>query len=217
MKRLEKLPKPKVLVDNEATWTESYVRAVAAGNAKGYERWRHEEIKVTLRAETDDKCAYCESFIADVAYPHVEHIVPKAIHPELAHIWRNLTWACPRCNVSKDVSYHPTDGVLDPYVDEIDTHLEFHGDLVDCPLGDQRGETTIVACDLNRYELLRSRAARLRTLRQLVERWNGAEQPLRATLEEAIRLDAAQGEYTAHVFAYLDRIGFPIKSSDARQ
>jgi hypothetical protein len=211
---LEKLPKPKILVDNEVTWTQAYVKATAAGNAKNHEKWRHEDIKITLRAETDDKCAYCESVIADVAYPHVEHIVPKAIHPELAHSWPNLTWACPKCNVAKDVAYHPTNGVLNPYVDPIDSHLEFHGDMVDCPLGDHRGELTIIACNLNRYELLRSRVSRLRAVRQMVERWNTAEDPLRATLALAIRLDAAQGEYTAHVSAYLHRIGFPVEPEE---
>ncbi|MEW1952052.1 HNH endonuclease [Terrabacter sp. NPDC080008] len=184
--------------------------AHATEGAKNHEKWRHEQIKLTLRAETNDKCAYCESFIADVAYPHVEHIVPKSLHPELAHTWHNLTWACPRCNVSKDVAYHPTAGVLNPYVDTIEEHLEFYGDLVDCPLGSQRGEATIIACDLNRYELLRSRVARLRAIRQMAERWNAAIDPMRTTIESAIRLDAAQGEYSAHVSAYLRKIGFPL-------
>jgi hypothetical protein len=214
VRKLNKLPKPHILEVKEDVWTTAYVSAVAAGTAKNAERWRHEEIKLTLDAETDGKCAYCESLVLDVAYPHVEHIVPKAIHPELAHRWHNLTWACPKCNVAKDVAYHPTEGVLNPYVDDIEAHLVFHGDFIDSPLGDPRGAITVIACDLNRYDLVRSRVARLCAVRDLVVRWHGEVGPMREALATAIRLDAERGEYTAVVGAYLKRVGFPLDPVD---
>lgn len=205
MRSLEKLPKPKVLERNEEA---AYV---ASNRAREHEKWRHKNIKATLFAETDGKCAYCESAVQDVAYPHVEHIIPKSARPDLAHHWPNLTSACPRCNVGKDATYDPTENVLNPYVDDLEMHLEFHGDLVDCPLGDRRGALTIVACDLNRYDLVRSRVIRIRAVRELVERWHSEVGAMRSALAIAIRLDARQGEFTAHVTAYLRRIGFPLE------
>lgn len=210
MKALTKDDPPHVLAMNFQTWTDNYVAAHGTDRVKRHEKWRHKKIKVALRGETDDKCAYCEAHSSHVSYPHVEHMIPKSVHPELAHEWTNLTWACALCNISKDAAYHPTDGVLNPYVDDISAHLEFHGDLVDCPLGDVRGQITIRACDLNRYELVRARAARLLAMRQMAENWNNLSGVSREVMASAIRLEASRGEFTSHVYEYLRRIGFPI-------
>ena len=91
MRRLTKTPKPLVLVANEEAWTVAYVAAVGTSNEKKCEKWRHPAIKQALHAETSGKCAYCEALMGDVTFPHVEHLIPKALRPELAHTWRNLT------------------------------------------------------------------------------------------------------------------------------
>ena len=101
MRRLTKGPKPQVLVLNEVAWTAAYIAGVETGQGNKYEKWRHREIKVALDEETSGKCAYCEGLMGDISYPHVEHRVPKALKPELAHVWENLTWACPQCTVRK--------------------------------------------------------------------------------------------------------------------
>lgn len=139
MRRLTKGPKPGILVRYGDVWTRNYLQAVLEDNEKAHEKWRHDEIKHALSEETRGFCAYCEVQVVDVTYPHVEHLVPKSARPDLAHEWTNLTWACPRCNVGKAAIYDPANGVLNPYADSISDHLEFHGDFVDCPLGDKRG------------------------------------------------------------------------------
>ncbi|MGW4328654.1 HNH endonuclease [Nocardia sp. NPDC004573] len=211
MRRLTKRDKPEVLADNEEQWTTEYVAARHSGVEKKHEKWRHPEIRDALSEETDRKCAYCESFVADVAYPHVEHIIPKAIHPELAHRWANLTWACPVCNSNKGDFYHATNGILNPYEDDIDEHLRFHGDFASSRLGAQRGDVTVTQLKLNRIDLVHARVRRLMHIKEMLERWHIADDPMRGVLESAIRLDAAEGEFTATVEAYLEREDFPLK------
>ena len=90
------------------------------------------------------------------------------------------------------------------------THLIFFADFVDWRLGDMRGELTVRTLDLNRIDLVYARLRRVFEMRELVERWQAADDPLRGVLEAAIRIDAKQGEYTASVDAYLRQKGFPV-------
>ncbi|BDT97317.1 HNH endonuclease [Nocardia sputorum] len=213
MRRLIKGDKPNVLSKNEDKWTTDYVTAKRAGTEKKYEKWRHPEIQQALSEETGKRCAYCEQFVADVAYPHVEHIIPKGLQPELAHRWHNLTWACPVCNTNKGEFYHPTDGLLNPYEDEIEEHLRFHGDFASSRLGANRGEITVTQLKLNRIDLVTARVRRLASIKEMLERWYVAVEPMRSVLATAIRIDATDGEFTATVEAYLEREGFPLKQS----
>jgi hypothetical protein len=186
------------------------LEACKTGTQKKYENWRHPQIRDGLRAETTGRCAYCEGVVADVAYPNVEHIIPKAVHPELAHRWPNLTWACPACNGAKGDYYHPDLPVLNPYEDDIQAHLAFPGGLASHNLGAIRGELTVKQLKLNRYDLVNSRVDRLTKVLEMVERWNEADGQRREALAIGIRLDAAEGEFTAAVFQYLEYLGFPI-------
>lgn len=138
-----KIAKPGVLEEKEEKWTSDYVASKGTADEKKKEKWRHREIKNALRTETFGKCAYCESFVEDVSFPHVEHIIPKHAHPELAHRWYNLTTACSQCNTSKAAFYKVGEGVLNPYADDIDAQLSFLGTLIEWNLGAVRGEITV--------------------------------------------------------------------------
>lgn len=212
MRRLSKGVKPNVLILNEVTWTAEYVAAVRIGEGRKHERWRHQEIKFALNEETSGKCAYCEGLMGDISYPHVEHLVPKALRPELAHMWENLTWACPQCNVRKGDFYDPSIGILDPYRDEPDEYLLYYGDFVDWQLGNPRAEVTVRLLDLNRMDLVESRRRRLAAIKELLSRWHAASGAMREVLADAIRLDARDGEFTASVLAYLKHHRFPLDS-----
>jgi hypothetical protein len=61
MRQLQKLPKPAVLEQNEIPWLAAFVDD--PDNPTKRYRYRHPEIKSTLRTETSDKCVYCESKI----------------------------------------------------------------------------------------------------------------------------------------------------------
>lgn len=219
MRRLAKGPKPAILATNEDKWTLEYEEAVARGDQERHEHWRHHEIKRGLHTETSGKCAYCEAFVADVSYPHVEHIVPKKPHPELAHRWHNLTWACPVCNGNKREYYDEYDSILNPYVDDPEEHILFAGGIVSQHFGASRGEITIKKLRLNRADLVYARGERLSKLREMAELWHQADGARKEVLAEAIRLDATEGEFSASAVQYLSLIGFPIgfDAGEARQ
>lgn len=198
---------------NAVIWAKDYVAAARTGDARTAERWRHSEITGALREETGERCAYCESLIDDIAYPHVEHIAPKGKFPELAHAWSNLTWACPKCNIAKGDFYHPTEGLLNPFVDEPLEYMDFVGAMVLPKLDRPRGRLTERKLRLNRSGLLKSRGRRLENLLALVHEWNLADGALRAVLDEAIRRDVDAGEYRQSALAFLSRLGFPDGAS----
>jgi uncharacterized protein (TIGR02646 family) len=210
VKALVKLQEPSILLERGDEWTEAYVSAIEEGRRDPPERWRHPGIKKTLSEELQGRCAYCESYLEDVSYPHVEHIVPKSLQPELSHHWPNLTSACARCNVAKGDFYHPTDGLLDPYRDDIDGHLVFLGGLVSWLPGSVKGELTIKQLGLNRTELSVARNRRLEDVREMLERWHGAGEPLRTAIADAIRLDVQLGEFSCSVTALLSSFSFPL-------
>lgn len=206
---LEKGPLPEVLRVNQLAWTQAYV-AASKEERPAREKWRHSEIKVALRAETDSKCAYCEAKIVDVSYPHVEHIRPKVDFPELAHEWTNLTTACSVCNTQKGDYFVEDAELLNPYVDEVQNSIEHFGPIIDWVAGDIRAEITVRKLDLNRPALVVSRGDRLASIRELYNKWHESSEPLRTTLASAIRLDASRGEFRQTVFAYLRARDFPL-------
>src|SRR4051794_19317694 len=104
MIKLKKGKQPQVLADNAADWTKIVVDKLVAGvkptkTEKG--RYNHPEVKTALVAETQGKCAYCESKIRHVSYGDIEHVVPKSDDPNKWFDWLNLTLACDVCNTNK--------------------------------------------------------------------------------------------------------------------
>jgi uncharacterized protein (TIGR02646 family) len=215
VRRLLKSEKPEVLAENEDDWTRYYISAASPAERKKHERWGHAHIRAALTEETDGKCAYCEASIGHVSYPHVEHMIPKSRRPDLAHRWHNLTSACEACNKAKSDYFDENIPIFNPYVDDVEGRLRFWGDYVDWATGDSQSEITIKRLRLNRQSLVKARVKRLVAIREVVERWSLADGALRAVLEDSIRLDAEQGEYTQTVSAYLQFVGFPLESAEA--
>jgi uncharacterized protein (TIGR02646 family) len=77
------------------------------------------------------KCAYCESRMLHVQYPHVEHYRPKGRAEFLRYLfaWDNWLLSCGRCNDSKWLHFPMCDGgvpcLLDPTADNPDEHIGF--------------------------------------------------------------------------------------------
>jgi hypothetical protein len=210
VKQIAKVAAPPVLVTNATEWTSKYLAAASPEERKRHEKWRHPDIRHALKGETNSKCAYCEAFVADVAYPHVEHIVPKSQRPDLAHEWRNLTTACEPCNVYKGDYYDPEYGILDPYDDDAASRLTAFGAFIDWVRGDQQAEITVTKLRLNRLDLVSSRIDRLNHVRSLIERWHDSEGALKATLEQVISVEAREGEFSASACALLRSHRFPL-------
>src|SRR5438105_2566488 len=132
MIKLEKMDEPEILRDNAARWTEEYLTAKANGtltNTIRY-RYRHAEIKTTIKTETNEKCAYCESKIPHTYPGDIEHILPSSVFPNLICQWNNLTYACGECNRKKLDYYSEAEPLINPYDDNPNNHLFAAGPLI---------------------------------------------------------------------------------------
>ncbi len=58
-------------------------------------------VKPQAQALFNDKCAYCESLIAAIAFGDLEHFRPKTIYWWLSYEWDNLYSVCQICNQYK--------------------------------------------------------------------------------------------------------------------
>lgn len=68
---------------------------------KGEKKWNSafwKEAKAQLLAESNNKCAYCETPARVVAYGDVEHFRPKSIYWWLAYSYEKYLPSCGACN-----------------------------------------------------------------------------------------------------------------------
>ena len=211
MRRLAKAPTPQVLVHEGSRLTTEYMQPRGPGQSEPTP-WRHREIVDTLAAETASKCAYCEVIIADVAAPHVEHILPKSSRPELVVEWTNLTIACPNCNTYKGTYYSVEAPLLDPYVHEPGGHIDFAGPAITGKPGDDLGKRTVAKLRLMRPPLVIERAKRVQELADRIDRWSRvANADEKAIYEEEIRRSVDNdAEFTATLRAFAASKGFPV-------
>jgi uncharacterized protein (TIGR02646 family) len=203
--RLVKLPEPKVLVENRERWTEEYAAYKRGEDVPkaAARRYADPAIQEALKLETTRKCAYCESRIEHIDYPHIEHISPKTARPDLVCDWLNLTLACTKCNVAKGDYYEPDCELVNPYRDEIDDHLIFAGAHV-YHRSSERGLVTVDQVDLNRSELVARRKEAIEAytrIRDLIA--SSPPGPVREVLEAQRRdLLAGESEYLATTNAF---------------
>lgn len=162
MINLIKLEEPQVLVNNYKNWTDTLIshQQIEEGAGKSIphyvkSKYRHKDIKDTLKKETHGKCAYCESKILATSFGDVEHIIPKTFDTYMWFRWSNLTLGCQVCNNNKS-DYHDDDNpLIDPYIDDVDKHLIFVGSVV-VPIT-VKGILTVSILDLNRTDLVEER------------------------------------------------------------
>jgi hypothetical protein len=208
MIKLAKHPKPQVLVDNEAAWTDEYLRLIAGDvsvPAAAATRYRDPAIKAALEVETSEKCGYCESKVPPVYPGACEHIAPKAMFPERVVDWDNLTYACFECNRAKGSYYDAAAPLLNPYTDDPGDHLRFVGPLCFEVPGSAQGLLTRQRLALNRMGLIERRKEKLERLQYMVATWSAMPQgSARDQYEIEIRRESgADREYTAASMAFL--------------
>lgn len=112
-------------------------------------------------------CCYCgEQWLTDHHRVwDLEHVVPKALHPQFMFEPRNLAIACPDCNRAKSdretlvdpaVVEYPTSAadfyVVHPHFDEWSEHIERLGRFIFEPRS-AKGEWTVKNCNLGRFAL----------------------------------------------------------------
>lgn len=170
-------------------------------------KYRDPRVKAAILRETLEKCAYCESKYLPVDWGDVEHILPKAGHPERLLDYANLTLACGKCNGGKsDVEYNDGAPLLHPYDDEPDRYFYAAGPMVmpqmkDDPadLGYVRAKRTIIHANINRKGLLERRAEYISDkYQQLVFAFRTAQSPAVRDLArlQIDKIKADDAEYT---------------------
>lgn len=168
MIKLTKGPKPEVLERNRENWTRELLAAIQARDIEETrrltKRYNNPAIKHALKAETFDKCAYCEAKVTDVAHGDIEHVTPKSLSPERTYEWENLTFACEICNQNKSNK----EGIIDPYADEPDNHLFFAGAFVKGR--SEEGALSVLELKLNRMALIESRNREIQRYADLLEK-----------------------------------------------
>jgi 5-methylcytosine-specific restriction endonuclease McrA len=208
MIKLNKLEEPEILKKNKAEWMKEYVEAKTANrvtNATRY-RYRHPEIKLKIRKETSDKCAYCESKITHTYPGDIEHILPYSLFPTLIVEWENLTLSCGECNRRKLDYYDAAQPLINPYADEPSDHLYAVGTLIYGKPKNSKGAFAELRLELNRTELLERRLERIKALRGLFERYvNEKPGALKDLLfEEVMKEIRTDKEYTFISKAFIE-------------
>ena len=201
MIKLTKGEKPEVLVKNGQSWKAEYVAGVKTGNLKDSQRYRyrHPSIKGALRAETHEKCAYCESKISHIHPGETDHIFPVFHRPDLCVDWDNLTLVCSECNRRKLDYYNEEEPLVNPYVDEPSDHLIFFGPMV--LHWDAMGFRTRKKIGLSRTQLIERKQERIEQLNTLVQQWRETPNgPTRQFLKEEILKYAADDAEFAGTF-----------------
>jgi 5-methylcytosine-specific restriction endonuclease McrA len=130
------------------------------------------EIRDFYRYAQKGICSYCRQPVSLIAVYncHVEHIVPKSLHPDFIFTSKNLCVICADCNQIKrdqetlgeipetlnnaaNRKRYPTSNnafkIVHPHFDNYDDHiLIINGCYID--KGSKKGNFTIGACNLNR-------------------------------------------------------------------
>ena len=130
-----------------------------------------DRVRQYYRQQQNRKCVYCRMDVSSATgYFHIEHIVPKSVHPEWMYEPFNLCLACPQCNSAKniqevldntDITDLPTESsdylIIPPHIDRYFDNTEIVDGLLYKGLT-KKGEYTIKLCNLTRPELLSERA-----------------------------------------------------------
>jgi 5-methylcytosine-specific restriction endonuclease McrA len=167
--------------------------------------YKADGLKIHLRSESSDKCAYCESKITHVYWGDVEHIRPKSLFPRDRLDVGNLCIACAKCNNLKLDYWSDELPLVNPFIDEPADELVSFGAWIARQPGSDRGRMTVSRLGLNRPELLERRQERWQLLQPLADQYmqtpEGATRNLiRQELVEQARPDR---EFAMVVRAYL--------------
>ena len=158
---------PQILLDNAEIWREELMATINAGGEPTRtqkNRYSRRQVKDAIVAETHEKCAYCESKIRHVDDGDIEHIAPKAPHPERSFEWENLTLACTICNRFKDdytVTPDTPEELINPYSDNPSNHFLFHKEILTPAPESLRAHKTEEVIRLNRNELVEKRREKI--------------------------------------------------------
>lgn len=162
MIHLERLPKPQILIEKEAEWTETFI-ASEKYRPDG-KKYGHQEIRTQLHAISFKKCFYSEVKFATENEGQIDHYIEVEEDKTKAFDWDNLYLSHKDSNQGKPNNKTiPNDTTLNPFQhtdEEIEEHLDFEDECI-------RGKTQIglktiqkYRLDKQTYDILRSKELR---------------------------------------------------------
>ena len=210
MRNIEKLPEPEVLSTNHVEWTAAYT-ADKNNPTKKY-RYRHPDIKTTLKEETGWKCVYCESKIGHNTPGDIEHKIPSTKAEHLHFSWVNLTVACTECNRRKNNYYEEGEEFLDPYNEDVEDAIQHYGPVLGWKNGHERAEITIKTLELDTHErfgLISRKIEKIEELNNVIERYTKEDNSSIKTLmkQKIKRMMDKKSEYSGMIRAIIDMKG----------
>jgi hypothetical protein len=147
MIKLDRAPKPAFLT------AEKIKELQDAYDNDGAAVWNNAEIKKSLLASSNGKCAFCECSVSEESkYVEVEHFEYKGKYPNRVIEWENLLPSCKRCNIAKGIHDVKAQALINPYDVDPKDHLGFRLYRLKGLTG--VGSATIEALDLNNSERL---------------------------------------------------------------
>lgn len=176
MIKLSRKPKPKIVEDNQISWTDELLAAISAHG--GYSKipkeikerllihYRHQDIKTPLFDSSMQKCAFCETKPGESGNIEVEHFAPKSKYPDRAFDWNNFLPSCRKCNGAKDDHDTLSEPIINPY-DTDPEDVFYYKDIRIAAkenLYKAIAELTIETCELNSVRLMKPRADTLVSL-----------------------------------------------------
>jgi uncharacterized protein (TIGR02646 family) len=209
MRNVAKLPEPSILIEKKEEWKAALLADPSDANKNHY---RHPQIKEALKAETHDKCVYCESKIGHNCPGDIEHKIPKSIRSDLTFEWDNMTMACSECNRRKGEYYTPACMFLDPNTDDVESLVLHLGTFVFNRPGNIRSEVTVRILQLDslalegRPKIIGRKLEKLEAIRHLVERIAATNNPtLKSFLREQLTENCEpSSEFSGMVKAYVE-------------
>jgi hypothetical protein len=211
MIRIIKGQKPAILVQKANEWTQEYKKLLAGEDVAEAARfrYRHPEIKMAIRQECHEKCAYCESKITHIYPGDVDHVHPSSKCPELVVEWQNLLLACGECNRRKSAYFDPLNPLIDPTKDDPQAHLMFIGPMLIARPGSDPGFLTTTLLELHRTELFQRRLERIQRIWPLLDLWARANDTRKQLLRQEILREAEPDqEFSAMIVELLAQINF---------
>lgn len=170
MVKLTKESEPKYLSKNKFSFTKRLIESLNTDNGRKrsknlLKKYNHPEITSALKRESHGKCIYCESKLAHISFPHIEHIKPKSKYPDLTFDYNNMGLSCQVCNHNKSDKYDLNNPIVNPYVDDPNQFFEPNGAFIFTK--NDRARWTCDSIGLNRPDLLEARRERIQTLSKL--------------------------------------------------
>lgn len=165
MIRVQRGPQPESFTERARTWMNRFQEELKRNPELAVTQF-WSRIRPQLRQDAEvlyrtahGKCAFCESVMAHVSAPHIEHYRPKQKFPDLVFAWNNWLLSCGRCNDTKWAHFPDCGGqpcLIDPASEDPALHIEFCGYI---PVSKtRRGEITIKLIGLDRSPLEEERS-----------------------------------------------------------